>query len=62
MKLSKIVLPLVLVLCLLFFYLWGMPRYNVWQQEMAEKPKWPKPNKTDAFLVEEAGKIRSRKT
>ena len=55
MKLSKIVLPLVLVLVfVIFLFMWGMPRYNVWQQEMAGKAEMAKAEQNRRILVEEA--------
>jgi len=55
MKLSKIVLPIILSLIfIIFLFMWGMPRYNVWQQEMAGKAEMAKAEQNRRILVEEA--------
>ncbi|MBK7099659.1 MAG: hypothetical protein IPH58_16845 [Sphingobacteriales bacterium] len=55
MKFSKILLPIILTLIfIIFLFMWGMPRYNVWQQEMAGKAEMAKAEQNRRILVEEA--------
>ena len=55
MKLAKFIIPGVLAFGLIIFlFMWGMPRYNVWQQEMAGKAEMAKAEQNRRILVEEA--------
>lgn len=55
MKLAKFLIPGILVfIFIIFLFMWGMPRYNVWQQEMAGKAEMAKAEQNRRILVEEA--------
>jgi regulator of protease activity HflC (stomatin/prohibitin superfamily) len=55
MNLSRFILPAIVILILLVAGLmWGMPIYNVWQQEMAGKAEMAKAEQNRRILVEEA--------
>lgn len=55
MNLTRIVLPLFLVaVCFILGLMFGLPVYNVWQQEMAGKAEMAKAEQNRRILVEEA--------
>lgn len=54
-SLMKFAIPALLFLILIIFlFMWGLPRYNVWQQEMAGKAEMAKAEQNRRILVEEA--------
>ena len=44
----------ILICLVIFLFMWGIPRYNVWQQEMAGKAEMAKAEQNRRILVEEA--------
>ncbi|WP_461788323.1 hypothetical protein [Pedobacter sp.] len=55
MNAIKIFIPAALfVLIVIIALMWGLPRYNVWQQEMAGKAEMAKAEQNRRILVEEA--------
>lgn len=55
MNASKIFIPgFLLVLVVIVGLMWGLPKYNVWQQEMAGKAEMAKAEQNRRILVEEA--------
>jgi regulator of protease activity HflC (stomatin/prohibitin superfamily) len=55
MNVIKIFIPVALfVLIVIITLMWGLPRYNVWQQEMAGKAEMAKAEQNRRILVEEA--------
>ena len=55
MNVIKIFIPVALfVLMVIVALMWGLPRYNVWQQEMAGKAEMAKAEQNRRILVEEA--------
>ena len=55
MNVIKIFIPTALfVLLVIVALMWGLPRYNVWQQEMAGKAEMAKAEQNRRILVEEA--------
>jgi len=55
MNVTKIFIPTIfLVLIVIIGLMWGLPRYNVWQQEMAGKAEMAKAEQNRRILVEEA--------
>lgn len=53
-KFSWIVIIGVVILFAIFLLMWGIPQYNVWQQEMAGKAEMAKAEQNRRILVEEA--------
>ncbi|MFV0605230.1 MAG: hypothetical protein ACK5NK_05235 [Niabella sp.] len=53
-KASYIVAITLFIGLLVFLFMWGIPRYNVWQQEMAGKAEMAKAEQNRRILVEEA--------
>lgn len=53
-SLSTILLIGLGIVLVLFLFMWGMPRYNVWQQEMVGKAEMAKAEQNRRILVEEA--------
>lgn len=49
-----VVLTCIMGIALLGLLLWGVPQYNVWQQEMAGKAEMAKAEQNRKILVEEA--------
>ncbi|GAB1463745.1 hypothetical protein [Pedobacter sp.] len=55
MNITKIFIPTIfLVLIVIIGLMWGLPKYNVWQQEMAGKAEMAKAEQNRRILVEEA--------
>lgn len=54
MSVSAIVISLAVFLTILFGLMFGLPKYNVWQQEMAGKAEMAKAEQNRKILVEEA--------
>lgn len=55
MNVTKIIIPgILLVLLAIFAMMYGLPVYNVWQQEMAGKAEMAKAYQNRRILVEEA--------
>ena len=55
MNVSKIIIPgILLVLLAIFAMMYGLPVYNVWQQEMVGKAEMAKAYQNRRILVEEA--------
>lgn len=55
MNVIKIFIPVGLfVLIVIIALMWGLPKYNVWQQEMAGKAEMAKAEQNRRILVEEA--------
>ncbi len=55
MNIAKIIIPgFVLIVLVIVGLMWGLPLYNVWQQEMAGKAEMAKAEQNRRILVEEA--------
>ena len=55
MNVTKIIIPgILIVLLAIFAMMYGLPVYNVWQQEMAGKAEMAKAYQNRRILVEEA--------
>lgn len=55
MKFTKYIVSLVILgIILIFALMFGLPKYNVWQQEMAGKAEMAKAEQNRKILVEEA--------
>ncbi|MCJ0742613.1 hypothetical protein [Pedobacter montanisoli] len=55
MNMTKIIIPgFVFIVLVIVGLMWGLPRYNVWQQEMAGKAEMAKAEQNRRILVEEA--------
>lgn len=51
---NTILLGFVFFIIIIFLMMWGLPRYNVWRQEMAGKAEMAKAEQNRRILVEEA--------
>ncbi|WP_410222405.1 hypothetical protein [Pedobacter sp.] len=55
MNITKIIIPgFILIALVIVGLMWGLPLYNVWQQEMAGKAEMAKAEQNRRILVEEA--------
>lgn len=55
MKTSNLIVPIIFfVIIIITAMMFGLPRYNVWQQEMAGKAEMAKAEQNRKILVEEA--------
>lgn len=53
-KVKYLVIAAIVVIAAILVMMWGMPVYNVWQQEMAGKAEMAKAEQNRRILVEEA--------
>lgn len=53
-KAKYLVIAAIVVIAAILVMMWGMPVYNVWQQEMAGKAEMAKAEQNRRILVEEA--------